>query len=142
LWREDQRRILDYFWNKRLGSHRKHVPVSIIYWLEAENAAADSSRTDFELRGLESGDNYVGAEKYLAPTMVDGTAGYELTGNGIAYVHGAHPLRNWEKMLERSSPVWTLVAAWVAFVASVFGIVQFILDPQQYLHQLVHIFIR
>jgi hypothetical protein len=133
MWRKDQRRMMDYFWSKRSGSHREHVPASVIYWLEGERGNLDRGRIDFELSGLETdnnytGSNYLGDKKYLARKTLNGENGYELTGDGKVYIWQRHPpiFQLWEKALELSPPTLSLLAALVGFVASVFGIIQFV----------------
>lgn len=133
MWRKDQRRIMDYFWNKRTRSPREHVPTSVIYFLEAERGSSIRATTDFELSGLETdnsyvGSNYLGDKKYLARKTLNGEDGYEPTGDGEVYMTQRHPLlfQLWEKALEQSPPTLILFVTVVGFVASVFGIIQFV----------------
>lgn len=92
LWRKDQQRIMDYFWNKKSRSYREYVPTSVIYWLEGERGNLDRGRIDFELSDLVTNNTYylLGREKYLAEKVVDGEKGYELTKAGVAYVMKRH----------------------------------------------------
>jgi len=134
MWRKDQRRIMDYFWNRRTRSLREHLPTSVIYFLEEAGSGNLLRDTiDFELSGLETdnnhaGANYLGDKKYLARKTLNGENGYELTGDGKVYMTQRHPpiFQFWEKALELSSPTLTFLVAVVGFVASVVGIIQFV----------------
>ncbi len=130
LWRQDERRIMDYFWNRSRGSHREHVPTVVIHWLEGERGNWDRSRINFELSDLAADNpNYLPSEgSYLAAKTVHDVQGYELTKAGIAYLTKKHPtvLQYWEKALELSPPTISLLVAVIGFVASAVGIVQFV----------------
>ena len=129
LWRHDERRIMDYFWNTRNGDHRKHVPTSVIYWLEGERGNLDRDRIDFELSDLVNNTHYLlGNEDYLAAKTVGDSEGYELTNAGVAYLTKMHPtvFQYWEKALQLTPRTLSLLAAVVGFIASAFGIIQFV----------------
>jgi|ERR1700687_336426 len=133
MWRNDQRRLMDYFWNRRTRSPREYLPTSVIYFLEDAGSGKPLMTINFELSGLETdnnyaGSNYLGNKKYLERTTLNGEKGYVLTADGKVYMAQRHPLifQFWEKALELSSPTLSFFVTVVSFVGAVFAIIEFI----------------
>jgi hypothetical protein len=122
----EEEHFLDYFWNGRKQKLRRTIPQSVLYFFEADQlhdsmSEIVRSRVNVITLGLE-------IKKYLVRSQgQDGTC-YSLTVDGVEHLKDKHPtvLMYWERFLHLLPPTLTLVAAIVGFIASVFGIIQFL----------------
>jgi len=118
-----QRRVLEYFWNEKRQELRYQIPKEVIYFLESEERHAAMMgivRSDIDLVLLK-----LQSKGYLESS---GGSDVKLSNEGVEYLTRVHPLilLYWEKALKLTPPTVSLLAAFIGFVASVFGIVQFI----------------
>jgi hypothetical protein len=123
---EDHNRILDYFWNRRTQKLRRRVRELVIWFFETDDSHEtlfDVIRSKVHLWTLDLED-----KKYITSGTDQYGTFFELTPKGVAYVKDRHPtvLAYWKRLLELSPPTLSLIVAIIGFLASVFGIVQFV----------------
>lgn len=123
---EDMDRIIEYFWNPRKQKLRRRLPEPVIWFFEEDEwqeTLSDMIRAQVNLSTLK-----LEIKEYIIKkTDKDGTF-FELAPAGVAYLKDKHPtvLAYWKRILELSPPTLTLFAAVIGFVASIFGIIQFV----------------
>jgi hypothetical protein len=122
---EGQARILEYFWNKRRREIRSGLPVDIIYFFEAEprpEESADMSKTETDLAMME-----LSQKGYVIRDYDSG--GYLLTKDGIVYLKDQHPelIVLLQRLIDSTPAPISIAAGWIAFIAAVFGICDFVM---------------
>jgi hypothetical protein len=122
----DMDRIIEYFWNRRKQELRRRLPQSVIWFFETDEW--NETLSDMRRAQVDVVTYQLEMKKYIVrKTDKDGTF-FELAPAGVVYLKDKHPtvLAYWKRLLELSPPTLTLLVAIVGFVASVFGIIQFV----------------
>lgn len=125
--------ILNYFWNSKHQRLRRRIPFKVLVFLECDDL--HSSLSDLEAMLHENRaykiKHVVSALRdkgYVEEKDVEGEKVVELSKDGAVYLTQKHPpvLVYWKILLELT-PAWaSLLAGFVGFVASLFGIIQFV----------------
>jgi hypothetical protein len=122
----DERRVMEYFWNSKKQRLRKRVPYTVLLFFETDEYHDSlhpmiTSRLNLVLLKLE-------IKKFLSKKGDPNGAIYELAADGVGYMKSKHPdvLMYWTRLLQLAPPSLSLFVAAVGFVASIFGIIQFI----------------
>lgn len=122
----DMDRILEYFWNARKQELRPRLPEAVIWFFETDDwhetlSQMLRSRVDVSTLALS-------IKGFILTKQDDTGRFFELAPAGVAYMKDKHPtvLAYWKRLLELSPPMLSLVVAAIGFVASVFGIIQFV----------------
>ena len=129
----DQKRILDYFWNRKTATHRPRLPQSVLWFLETDCFSKDDpdviqARADLLTLQLH-------IKQYIERSSDQTGVYFELTPKGETYLRFSHPriVNYLQRMIELSPPLLTLTITIVGFIASIVGIIQFV-DWVRHLH--------
>jgi len=122
----DMERILEYFWNTRKQKLRLRLPEAVIWFYETDDwheTLSNILHTRVDVLTL-----LLQTNGWIVRKQGNGGIFFELTPTGVAYMKDKHPtvFAYWKRFLEFSPPTLTLLAALIGFVASVFGIIQFV----------------
>jgi hypothetical protein len=133
----DHRRILDYFWDEKEQRLRFSLPQSVIYFFETDGfdetqAAVIRAQVDVLTFALETKhyifNNSSQENVYFKKNSSQQSVYFKLTPQGVEYLKDLHPtvLNYLKKLLGLSPPLLTLIVTLIGFVASIFGIIQFV----------------
>jgi hypothetical protein len=129
-----QDRFIEYFWNSKAARHRLEMSLDILCYLEADSR----SREYLPLQPIQVANDVLRTIEALGrrgliildvekpPASLDGVI--RLTDLGAAHLAHKHPtlLARWQRLLEITPPFVSLIASIIGFVASIFGVIQFI----------------
>lgn len=122
-----EKKYLEYFWNPKRLELRENVPLAVISFLEGE-PIDPSLTTQIDARVQVDMLSLV-RKGYIQDTGSGDTAKYKLTTLGAVYVTNKHPrlIVLWDALVARTPRMWRFAVGILAFIASVFGIIDFIL---------------
>jgi hypothetical protein len=123
---DDERRLLEYFWNRRKKEIRDRLSEVIINWFETDQhdksmAEIIIAQTDCDMLSLRT-------KGYIESVGSRQPAVYSLTKQGVEYLKDRHPriIAIWESFLESTPSFWTFIGTLVGLIASALGIYEFI----------------
>ena len=120
----DEKRIMGYFWNDKFQRERKKIPIQTVFFFEidGEHPGAEEYVLEQAQHGLASL-----IQKQFLRLLTD-TAEIELDVDGMAWIKDEHPsaIKTWQKFLGSIPPTTQVISALVGFVASVFGVIEFV----------------
>ena len=123
---ENEKRIIEYFWNKEKQKIRSKLPFLVIHFFES-----DLQREGVEIfvtKELIDSLKLLKARDFIQVEKGDTGDEITLTRDGALYLTRQHPtvLMYWERVLQLMPSTLSLIVAIIGLIASVFGIVQFI----------------
>lgn len=122
----DEERVLDYFWNGKEQKQRPRIYQSVIYFFETDSW--DETLYDTIRSRVNAVTFDLQNKSYVAQKSDSYGTYFVLEPKGVAHLKDEHPtvLVYWKRLLELSPPTLSLLVAIIGFVASLFGIIQFI----------------